>query len=390
MDNAGNVARRRVSATWTVVQLTSPFSNVSALPAITGTPSFTVSWSGVSSFGGPAIASYSVFVSVDGGSFTPFLTNTTQTSATYTGAFGNSYSFYSVAKDLGGNVQPTPSSAQASTTVLLTLAGPNTISHGSTALVSLSSVDPNPVGPVSYTVTFADPLLTLKTTYGLTLQDGLFNYRGENEKYLLSNNGSNSANGGWYVLMPNGNLYAYVKDAANDLNATLAQAPVAILAPSVWYNPSLLAGNTGAPLATSGTNPLYDLKIQYGLVTAATSDKFGANEMDLSSSNLSNKAGGGLYVLMPDDKLYASGVSLGVNQLVADFTQAPYAAAVPSISTTVNLAGGLTAAATTLSVASSAGFTNEPLPFAVRVDAELLQVTAIAGTTWTIDAHDPL
>jgi len=45
--------------------------------------------------------------------------------------------------------------------------------------------------------------------------------------------------------MPNGNLYDYVPDANNDLNATLAASPLAAVAPSIWYNPSLLTSNTG-------------------------------------------------------------------------------------------------------------------------------------------------
>jgi hypothetical protein len=45
--------------------------------------------------------------------FTPFLTATTQTSATFTGQFGHTYGFYSVATDNVGNRQPTPTAAQA-------------------------------------------------------------------------------------------------------------------------------------------------------------------------------------------------------------------------------------------------------------------------------------
>jgi hypothetical protein len=43
------------------------------------------------------------------------LTRTTQTSATFSGSFGHSYRFYSVATDVVGNRQPTPTSAQAAT-----------------------------------------------------------------------------------------------------------------------------------------------------------------------------------------------------------------------------------------------------------------------------------
>ena len=47
----------------------------------------------------------------------PFLSSTTQTSATFTAVPGHTYCFYSVATDNLGDVQPTPQSAQAKITV---------------------------------------------------------------------------------------------------------------------------------------------------------------------------------------------------------------------------------------------------------------------------------
>jgi hypothetical protein len=94
-----------------------PTSSVTALPATTPTPSFTVSWSG-SDGDGPGIAGYDVYVSDDGGPFALWQLNTTATSATYTGQAGHTYGFYSVATDLLGLVQPTRRSAQATTTVI--------------------------------------------------------------------------------------------------------------------------------------------------------------------------------------------------------------------------------------------------------------------------------
>ncbi len=96
------------------IDATPPSSTVAALPATTTSSSFTVSWSG-SDGAGPGIASYNVYVSDNGGAFTPFLTDTTATSATFSGQFGNSYAFYSVATDNLGLIQPTPSGAQATT-----------------------------------------------------------------------------------------------------------------------------------------------------------------------------------------------------------------------------------------------------------------------------------
>jgi RHS repeat-associated protein len=92
-----------------------PTSSVNALPA-SSPSSFTLSWSGTDDTGGSGIATYDIYVSDNGGSFTPFLTATTQTSATFKGAFGHTYAFYSVATDNVGNREATPTLAQTSTT----------------------------------------------------------------------------------------------------------------------------------------------------------------------------------------------------------------------------------------------------------------------------------
>lgn len=94
-----------------------PASSVNPLSTTETSAAFTVGWSGQDDAGGSGIASFNIFVSDNGGRFTPFLTNTTTTSATFTGQVGHTYGFYSVATDNVGNVQPTPSAAQATTTV---------------------------------------------------------------------------------------------------------------------------------------------------------------------------------------------------------------------------------------------------------------------------------
>jgi hypothetical protein len=92
-----------------------PTSSVTALPPMIGSTSFTVSWSGQDDAGGAGIATFDIFVSDNGGTFTPFVTGTTQTSAVFTGQVGHSYAFYSVATDNVGNRQLTPTAAQATT-----------------------------------------------------------------------------------------------------------------------------------------------------------------------------------------------------------------------------------------------------------------------------------
>jgi len=94
-----------------------PSSHVAPLPATETSAHFTVSWSGQDDLGGSGIASYDVYVSDNAGPFVPFVTSTTQSSATFQGVNGHTYAFFSVATDNVGNVQATPASAQASTKV---------------------------------------------------------------------------------------------------------------------------------------------------------------------------------------------------------------------------------------------------------------------------------
>ncbi len=116
-DTVGNIQPTPSSAqTTTTVDTIPPTSSVTALPTFT-VGSFTVSWSGTDDTGGSGIATYSIFVSDNGGAFVPLVTNTATTSTTYTGQNGHRYGFYSIATDGAGNVQPTPSGAQASAKV---------------------------------------------------------------------------------------------------------------------------------------------------------------------------------------------------------------------------------------------------------------------------------
>ncbi len=94
-----------------------PTSTVAALPSVEPTTSFTVSWSGQDDVGGSGIGSYTIYVSTNGGAYLPWLNNTNATSGTFAGSTGATYAFYSVATDNVGNVQPSPTSAQATTKV---------------------------------------------------------------------------------------------------------------------------------------------------------------------------------------------------------------------------------------------------------------------------------
>ena len=94
-----------------------PTSTVAPLPATEEDEDFTVSWSGQDDANGSGLASYSIYVSDNGGPFTPWLSDTTDTSATYDGQPGHTYAFYSVATDNAGNVESAPTLAEATTQV---------------------------------------------------------------------------------------------------------------------------------------------------------------------------------------------------------------------------------------------------------------------------------
>ena len=95
---------------------TPPVSHVSALPTTTSSTIFTVQWTGTDVGGG--IQDYTVYVSDNGGAFITFRPSTSETSATYSGEAGHTYGFYSIARDLVGNVEGAKSAAEATTQVV--------------------------------------------------------------------------------------------------------------------------------------------------------------------------------------------------------------------------------------------------------------------------------
>jgi hypothetical protein len=101
---------------WTnTLDNTPPTSHVSALPGTELCTNFTVQWSGNDI--GAGIQDYTIYASDNGGAFTAWQTNTTSTSAVFNGQVGHSYGFYSIARDLVGNVEPGKSTAETSTRV---------------------------------------------------------------------------------------------------------------------------------------------------------------------------------------------------------------------------------------------------------------------------------
>ncbi|MEO6036575.1 MAG: putative Ig domain-containing protein, partial [Verrucomicrobiota bacterium] len=144
-----------------IMDIDPPISSVTNLPSASQ-PYFQVRWSGRDD--GPlgqavsGIAFYDIFVSENGGPFVPWLQQTHLVSATYVGALGSHYAFYSVATDANGNRESAPGIADAETLVSLTNLPPVltlpelvTIDEGETLDASFTASDPD----VDQTLTFA-------------------------------------------------------------------------------------------------------------------------------------------------------------------------------------------------------------------------------------------
>jgi hypothetical protein len=97
------------------IDATAPVSQVLALSPMVHTPTFDVSWQG--SDVGAGVATYDVYVSVDGGNWQPWMVSTPSTSADYVGEVGHSYGFYSVATDGVGLREGAPLQADTVTFV---------------------------------------------------------------------------------------------------------------------------------------------------------------------------------------------------------------------------------------------------------------------------------
>jgi uncharacterized repeat protein (TIGR01451 family) len=94
-----------------------PRSRVFPLPATQESTAFPVQWSGDDE--GSGIQDFTVYVSDNGGSFIPWLTNTTATQGTYVGIASHSYRFYGIARDFVRNMENAKAAAEATTIVLI-------------------------------------------------------------------------------------------------------------------------------------------------------------------------------------------------------------------------------------------------------------------------------
>ncbi len=123
-DPAGNAGLGTASVTWNVqanADTTPPTSSITPFPGevlpaagIVHTTSFQVTWAGSDEAGGSGLKDFNIYVSDNGRPFTPWLTHTTTTSATYTGVEQHTYGFISQATDNALNQERQRTTADAS------------------------------------------------------------------------------------------------------------------------------------------------------------------------------------------------------------------------------------------------------------------------------------
>jgi VWFA-related protein len=102
-----------------------PTSVVNPLADNQSSTTFKVSWAGSDDENGSGIRNYTIYVSDNDSPYEPWLTNTTDTSAFFTGEAGHTYKFYSIATDNVGNVEYTPDEPDTTTTISATTGGDN-------------------------------------------------------------------------------------------------------------------------------------------------------------------------------------------------------------------------------------------------------------------------
>jgi hypothetical protein len=95
---------------------TRPASQVLPLASSQLSPTFELEWSGTDTHSG--LKDYTIYVSDNNDTYTPWLASVTSTTEIFTGLPGHTYRFYSVARDNTGNIENTPDQPDATTWIM--------------------------------------------------------------------------------------------------------------------------------------------------------------------------------------------------------------------------------------------------------------------------------
>ena len=132
-----------------------------SLSGVQNTKDVPVSWSGTD--GGAGVQDYTVYVSDNGGPFTAWLTDTAATTDTFAATAGHAYGFYTIARDLVGNVENPKSAAETTTTISTPIATVNMTADAATVVAGTA---------IGFTVQVTNNA-GLGTAAGVTLTDPL-------------------------------------------------------------------------------------------------------------------------------------------------------------------------------------------------------------------------
>jgi len=162
-----------------------PQSSVNSLSTTQDSTHFNVSWSGSDAESG--IKSYSIFVSENGGAFSPWIDDTTATEAIFAGEKGSEYRFYSTSTDSVGLDEPAPETPDAVTTVAGNATSTDPDGGEVPKQFTLEQNYPNPFNPAT-TIRFGLPQ---ESDVSLTI----YNTMGREVATLIQNE---SRAAGWY------------------------------------------------------------------------------------------------------------------------------------------------------------------------------------------------
>jgi hypothetical protein len=246
---------------WTnTVDNTAPTSHVLTLPVTESSTIFTVQWVGADT--GAGLQDFTLYVSDNGGPFSAYLMNTTSTSASFTGQPAHSYGFYSIARDLVGNIETGKATADATTTISGDTTPPVTVA-------TLSGPVGNNgwyVGPVSVTLTATDPDSPVAATYYSIDGSSLASYR---NAFTIHGDGIHQVS--FYSVDPAGNQESS-KTVAVDIDSTPPTITVTASPSMLWPPNGSLVPDTVSGVVSDGLSGV-DLRTlnfkvidSYGLV----------------------------------------------------------------------------------------------------------------------------
>jgi RHS repeat-associated protein len=235
-----------------------PSSTVDVLPTLTE-KQFLVTWNGQDDTTGSGLGGYTVYVSKDGGAYTPWLENTSLTEATYAGEGGHTYAFYSIAHDNAGNSQASPTSPQATTRVVgsapvLSTNGILTLNEGATATLASSilqatDADNTPAELVYQITNLPDNGILLLNGNALALGSSFTQANLDNGNIAYQHNGGETTQDTFKFTLadPTGN-------ALSETTFSIAVNPVND-APIANADKALILLEDAAPLALGITTP---------------------------------------------------------------------------------------------------------------------------------------